>query len=255
MGSFTGGIQDMQGSGRSFTGGIQDMAGGLSSKASAAGFKDLGNGYFVDMGQPYAAPITGSQMQHKLAARDFSVQQSNPANLIGNTNYLEQIQQYLNPGSSSASYGGGASGVATENPYEKRLAELVNNPNSISDTNAYKFRFNQGQQALERSAAAKGMLNSGNTLAELANYGQGAASQEYGNEFGRLAGMTGERNQYNLGLKGLANQEYGMRSNLDQNRAGVALSALTTANDQRLKANQLATATATGTNFVSPKVW
>jgi hypothetical protein len=97
--------------------------------------------------------------------------------------------------------------VDKTNIYEDRLKALVNNPNSISDTNAYKFRFNQGQQAIERSAAAKGMTGSGNLLAELANYGQGMASQEYGSEYDRLAGMTGQQKNYILGLIGAANQE------------------------------------------------
>lgn len=115
------------------------------------------------------------------------------------------------------------SGTETSNPYEARLQALINDPNSISDSNAYKFRFNQGQQALERSAAAKGMLGSGNTLAALAQYGQGMASDEYGNEVGRLGALSGQRDSYNLGLKGLANSEFGLRSGVDQSlrRAGL----------------------------------
>ena len=45
----------------------------------------------------------------------------------------------------------------------------MENPDSIQNSGAYRFAFDQGQQAIERSAAAKGMLNSGNILAELAD--------------------------------------------------------------------------------------
>jgi len=50
----------------------------------------------------------------------------------------------------------------------------------------YKFRLDQGTQALERSAAARGGLLSGGTLKDLTDYQQGSASQEYGNAFNRF---------------------------------------------------------------------
>ena len=49
----------------------------------------------------------------------------------------------------------------------------------------YAFRFSQGQKALERSAAARGGLISGNTGGALQQFGQGLASQEYQNAFNR----------------------------------------------------------------------
>lgn len=50
----------------------------------------------------------------------------------------------------------------------------------------YQFRLQEGQKALERSAAARGGLFSGRAAKDLTNYGQGAASQEYGNAFNRF---------------------------------------------------------------------
>jgi hypothetical protein len=50
---------------------------------------------------------------------------------------------------------------------------------------SYQFRLDQGTKALERSAAARGGLISGNTGGALMNYGQNAASQEYNNAFNR----------------------------------------------------------------------
>ena len=91
----------------------------------------------------------------------------------------------------------GASGGS--NYYENRLKSLMENPNSIQNSGAYRFAFDQGQQAIERSAAAKGMLNSGNILAELARYGQGMASQQYDKEADRLGqfAMQKEANDIN----------------------------------------------------------
>jgi hypothetical protein len=55
----------------------------------------------------------------------------------------------------------------------------------------YQFRVDEGRKAMERSAAARGMLNSGGMLRQLQEYGQGAATQEYGNQFNRLAHLAG----------------------------------------------------------------
>lgn len=74
-------------------------------------------------------------------------------------------------------------GLGGQSP-EQQLAALTNSP-------GYKFRFDQGQQARERSAAARGMLNSGNVLAGLTEYGQNFASNEYGNRLNQLAGLSG----------------------------------------------------------------
>ena len=52
----------------------------------------------------------------------------------------------------------------------------------------YQFRLDQGTGALQNSAAARGVLNTGGTLQDLINYGQGAASQEYGNAYARDLG-------------------------------------------------------------------
>lgn len=103
-------------------------------------------------------------------------------------NYLKTIQDALGQG----------------NAYEDQLKSLLANPDSIKDTGAYKFAFDQGQQSVERSAAAKGMLGSGNVLAELTQFGQGLASQQYDKEANRLAGLSGTQKNYLLGTGQLA---------------------------------------------------
>lgn len=66
----------------------------------------------------------------------------------------------------------------------------------------YAFRMAEGQKALERSAAARGGLQSGGTLKALTQYAQGVASDEYGKayerfnadrdrRFGRLSNLAG----------------------------------------------------------------
>jgi hypothetical protein len=50
----------------------------------------------------------------------------------------------------------------------------------------YQFRMDEGQKALERSAAARGGLNSGGTMKALAQYSQGVASDEFNNAYNRF---------------------------------------------------------------------
>lgn len=74
--------------------------------------------------------------------------------------------------------------------YMEQLNRLMTQGFNPNDP-AYKARMQAGTSAIERSAAAKGMLGSGNTLAELTQFGQGLASQEYQNQFARLAELAG----------------------------------------------------------------
>jgi hypothetical protein len=110
-------------------------------------------------------------------------------------------------GGASGSSGGGVA-PAGPNPYEQRLLSLLDNPNKIADTGAYKFRMQEGQRALERSAAAKGMSGSGNTLAALTQYGQGQAAQAYGDEANRLSDLVGKRYGYEASLADTAAKRY-----------------------------------------------
>lgn len=49
----------------------------------------------------------------------------------------------------------------------------------------YQFRMSEGMKALERSAAARGLLQSGGTLKGVQKFGQELASSEYENAFSR----------------------------------------------------------------------
>lgn len=64
----------------------------------------------------------------------------------------------------------------------------------------YQFRLDQGSGAMQNSAAARGVLNTGGTLQDLVNYGQQSASQEYGNAYGRA--LNTYQTNYNDSLNG-----------------------------------------------------
>jgi hypothetical protein len=87
--------------------------------------------------------------------------------------------------------------------YTSKLAQMVNGQFTPDDP-SYQWRFDQGQKAAERSLAAKGLLNSGNAAIELQQYGQGAASQEYGAQFDRLLkGLQGTESAYDAQMQRL----------------------------------------------------
>lgn len=58
-------------------------------------------------------------------------------------------------------------------------------------TPGYNFRVQEGQRALENSAAARGGLMSGNHLKDLTRFGQGLAEQEFQNVFNMLGALRG----------------------------------------------------------------
>lgn len=63
----------------------------------------------------------------------------------------------------------------------------------------YDFRLKSGSNAIANNAAASGMLQSGDTLRALTEYGQNMGSQEYGNAFNRFLG----EGQFRQGLAGI----------------------------------------------------
>ena len=73
----------------------------------------------------------------------------------------------------------------------------------------YEFRLQEGIDALDKSASARGKLGSGGLQRELVNYGQGLATAEFNSYANRLASMAG-----------LGQTATGGTSNLGSNTAG-----------------------------------
>ena len=90
----------------------------------------------------------------------------------------------------------------------------------------YQFRLDQGQQALERSAAARGGLLSGAALKDANNFAQGQASQEWQAAYDRF--NTNRTNKMNplLSLAGAAQTASGALGAAGQNFANGAGAAL-----------------------------
>jgi hypothetical protein len=104
---------------------------------------------------------------------------------------------------------------------ESRLRSLLDDPDSIKQSGAYKFRLKQGEEALQRQMGARGLLNSGNRLMELTKYGQDMGSQEYDNQSNRLSSLLGNYSQAWLGDKNANTQRYGAESAAWNQRGGL----------------------------------
>lgn len=89
---------------------------------------------------------------------------------------MPSVSQYTPPPFSYADF-------AAPDPFSAPSAQSV-----LDNDPGYQFRLDQGTQALQQSAAARGTLNTGGTLQDLVNYGQNYASSEYGNAYNRALG-------------------------------------------------------------------
>jgi hypothetical protein len=105
--------------------------------------------------------------------------------------------------------GGAAQGAAQADPfasqrgqYQDLLSKLISDPKSIQSSPGYQFQVDAGLDAVNKAEGASGMLNSGNRLLALQNYGQGQAKTDYYNQAQLLAQLAGA----NVGSPGTAGQ-------------------------------------------------
>lgn len=90
-----------------------------------------------------------------------------------------------------------ALGMNGQDGYQNALAAFQTSP-------GYQWQLDQGINAIDRSAAARGGLFSGNTLQSAQSFGQGLASQEWNNYLGRLSGLSGRGQNAAAGQGGFA---------------------------------------------------
>jgi hypothetical protein len=104
---------------------------------------------------------------------------------------------------------------------ERRLNSLLEDPEAVRQTAAYKFRLKQGEDAIQRNLGAKGLLNSGNRLMELTKYGQDMGSQEYDVQANRLRDLVGMYSGNWIGDKNANTAKYSAESNAWNQRGGI----------------------------------
>jgi hypothetical protein len=139
-----------------------------------------------------ASAYMGSQASQSAAnTQANAANNATAANTAALNKQIELNQPFVNAGYTATN---ALSGQAPFNP---------NTFNYQADP-GYAFRLDQGNKALNASAAARGGLISGNALQAATNYGQAAGSQEYQNAYNRYVqgyGINTSNNQFlaNLG--------------------------------------------------------
>jgi len=103
-----------------------------------------------------------------------------------------QAQQQLNPYAQ-------AGRTAVQNLQAPNTEALMNDP-------GYQFQLQQGNQALERSLAARGLGQSGAALKAAQQYGQGLANQTYNDYFNRQQSIAGQGLQASSGIGSMIGQ-------------------------------------------------
>lgn len=95
-----------------------------------------------------------------------------------------------------------------------RSALLGGDMSAVQMDPGYQFRLQQGEQALQRAAAASGGLGGGAFLKDTARFSQGLASQEYGAAVNRLLGLQQIGSRATTTQAGLAASLLGQRAGL-----------------------------------------
>lgn len=125
----------------------------------------------LSMAEDLADPSSRDAMKQQISDQLSSITQGLSPEYQNVADRLQSVQNQFDVG-----YGSEAQSAWSPEVIQSKLEA----------TPGYKFRMDQGMKALERTAAARGNLLSGNTLAAAQEYGQGLASQEYQNRLAQL---------------------------------------------------------------------
>ena len=187
--------------------------GGGSLGQSMGGYNPNGGSYGIEGRTP--RPQTGGE------GGSYQMIQTDPNNPESATLTWVDGQQGLGQGGLMSGYSGQ---FDPSNQYNTSMGGYGSLSTPFSQTNwqqdpGYAFRLAEGQKALERSGAAKGMTLSGAQAKALNSYGQGMASQEYGNAYNRYT--TDQTNLYNrlAGVAGTGQTATNQVGNLGANMA------------------------------------
>lgn len=182
------------------------------------------------------APYRGAG-SNALAALEYDLGLRTDAPMFGGTAMdIEEISK--NPGlaklfgASMPGIGGYEYRVGDQTFETREEAEKYANANLVGGTPyegfkaspGFEYRLQEGLDAIEASAAARGMHRSGGTLTSLQEHAQNEASAEYANHIARLMGMTGIGQQASA-QQVAATQNYGQMASNTYAAQGNALAA------------------------------
>lgn len=114
------------------------------------------------------------------------------APIIGGLGKLAGGVMSLQAGKQMGQYARQADPFAPYRPqFAAQLQNLMNDPNSVTQTPGYQFNLAQGLAGLQAQQAAQGRLVSGGALIQGQQFGQQLASQTYNDQLKTLASLSG----------------------------------------------------------------
>lgn len=188
-----------------------------------------------------AAQQRNAGLQQGYNAYATNAGQGRDALTTGFNNASGAYTNLLNGANAGAGAYGDASGANGAAGYTRAQQNFQTNP-------GYQFQMDQGLQALNRTHAAAGNLNSGNADADAIKYGTGLANQSYQSY---LSGLSPYLGQQNAATAGYGNAQAGLGQGLNQSYTGQgtaananytgqgASDAAATMNNYNVGANQL----------------
>lgn len=145
---------------------------------------------------------------------------------------LQNFQPYLNAGKGATTTLSSLMGTPGQGLLKNWTGQFTApTAAQAAATPGYQFQLQQGENAMQNSAAGQGGLLSGRTLADLNNFAQGAASTNYQNTFNNALTqynsayntfLNNQNNQYSrlMGVAGQGLQGAGLAGNLIQGVGG-----------------------------------
>lgn len=127
----------------------------------------------------------------------------------------EDLAPWLQTGQEALGQYSGLLGVGGDGPGTEAMQE------GLRQYPGYQFALEEGIGAIEKSSAARGLTQSGQTLKDLTAYGQGLASSNFENYMNRLQGLSGVGQQTG-GQLGTLRQNMAGQIGLSQRQAGQA---------------------------------
>lgn len=148
------------------------------------------------------------------AAGQADVVGANAANAKTTAGLEKGLQPYI---------GAGVQGVTGLEGMAKKGFSFT--PTDFQESPAYKFELERGQEAIENSAAARGLGVSGNTLKDLTSFGQGLASTYYQQAFNNALNTFGTNRQTFQDLLQPGEFGAGLNANIAESQMGRNLQA------------------------------
>ena len=148
------------------------------------GLQPTGNAGTANVGQP-SQTVPQSGVSRLFAANDLW--RGEPTGVL-NYGYNALNGQYV-PNNDTMMMAGTNQPVASTQPTTAQNYQQAFD--NYKNSTGYQFRFNQGVKALDASASSRGILQSGAAMKSLNQFGQGIASDEFGNYLGYLGNLMG----------------------------------------------------------------